>query len=101
MRVAQATVEPERIEELGRRIEDKLKHRPASPSYWLLLAHARFARGEPQPLAMKALENLILAGRYELHVMTERVRFAIMIWPVLPPDLQRQMTSELAHRGAA
>ena len=100
VRVAQATVEPEQIEELGRRIEAKLKERPASPSYWLLLAHVRFARGEPEPLVMKALENSILTGRYELHVMTERVRFAIMLWPVLPPDLQRQMMSELAHVGA-
>jgi hypothetical protein len=99
VRVAQATLEPEQIEELGHRIEEKLKERPASPSYWLLLAHVRFARGEPQPLVMKALENSILTGRYELHVMVERVRFAVLIWPILTPELQRQMTSELAHVG--
>ncbi|GEO16345.1 hypothetical protein [Microvirga aerophila] len=99
VRLAQATVEPEHIEELGRRIEDKLKQRPASPSYWLLLAYVRFVRSEPVPLVTKALENSILTGRYERHVMIERVRFAFLIWPLLTPDLQRQMTSELAHVG--
>jgi len=99
VRLAQATVEPERIEELGRRIEEHLKQRPASPSYWLLLAYVRFARSQPEPLVIKALENSILTGRYEQHVMIERVRFAVMIWPLLTPDLQRQMTSELAHVG--
>jgi hypothetical protein len=31
--------------------------------------------------------------------MIERVRFAVMIWPLLTPNLQRQMMSELAHVG--
>jgi len=99
VRLAQATVEPARIGELGRRIEEKLKERPASPSYWLPLAYVRFAGSEPVPLVTKALENSILTGRYEQHVMIERVRFAFLIWPLLTPDLQRQMISELAHVG--
>jgi hypothetical protein len=99
VRLAQATVGMEHIGELARRIEEKLKQRPASPSYWLLLAYVRFARSEPVSLVTKALENSILTGRYEQHVMIERVRFAFLIWPLLTPDLQRQMTSELAHVG--
>jgi hypothetical protein len=99
VRLAQATVAPEHIGELARRIEEKLKQRPASPSYWLLLAYVRFVRSEPVPLVTKAFENSILTGRYEQHVMIERVRFAFLIWPLLTPDLQRQMTSELAHVG--
>lgn len=99
VRLAQATVEPDQIEALEHRIEEKLKQRPASPSHWLLLAYVRFVRSEPVPLVTKALENSILTGRYEQHVMIERVRFAFLIWPLLTPDLQRQMTSELAHVG--
>jgi hypothetical protein len=87
-------------------VEQSLAAAPASPYNWNRLAYLRMRAGDHAG-AQKAWQMSVLTGRYEPHLMNNRIELAIRLFPITDPEMidmlidQVRLAAEADSKGLA
>jgi hypothetical protein len=70
---------------------------PLSSAHWLSLAGTRLVTGQPTNKIMGALVLSSMTGPNEGQVMLRRGAFELSLWELLPPELQKRTSVDIAE----